>query len=415
MVAKINRGVSLYGALVYNQRKVSASTARILGGNRLIADFQDNPERCLQSAMRSFENYLLANHNTEKPILHISLNPAPEDRLTDSQFADLARDYMERMGYADQPYIVYLHEDTGRRHVHIVSTCVDERGCKLSDAYEWRRSMQACRELESKYGMQNVADKRRELSEAYLRKADYKEGNLKQQVSNILKSVFTAYRFQSFGEYSALLLCFNVEVKQVKGTHDGVPYTGIVYAVTNDAGVVRSVPIKSSLLGKRFGAEGLARRMAANARVFRAGKWQPHIGDRVALAMHACRGSRERFQRLLSEQRIDTVFRQSAEGRIYGVTFIDHNARAVFNGSRLGKGFSANAFETLFRQRPEAEHLAPPFDRWPQGLSLFDMQAAVEQAFGVFSFAPPQPLPEEEPVRRLPKRKKKKKGRKLYP
>ena len=65
----------------------------------------------MRNTLWAFENYLLANKNTEKPILHISLNPSVDDKLTDSQFADLAREYMQRMGYGDQPYIVYIHED----------------------------------------------------------------------------------------------------------------------------------------------------------------------------------------------------------------------------------------------------------------------------------------------------------------
>ena len=97
MVAKINRGASLYGAVIYNQQKVDDS------------DVTGNPEQVMRNTLLAFENYLLANKNTEKPILHISLNPSVDDKLTDSQFADLAREYMQRMGYGDQPYIVYIH------------------------------------------------------------------------------------------------------------------------------------------------------------------------------------------------------------------------------------------------------------------------------------------------------------------
>lgn len=98
MVAKINRGASLYGAVIYNQQKVDDSTARIISGNRMIADVTGNPEQVMRNTLWAFENYLLANKNTEKPILHISLNPSVDDKLTDSQFADLAREYMQRMG-----------------------------------------------------------------------------------------------------------------------------------------------------------------------------------------------------------------------------------------------------------------------------------------------------------------------------
>ena len=95
MVAKINRGASLYGAVIYNQQKVNEDTARIIAGNRMITDSFYDPDRIVRQTMFAFESYLAANRNTEKPILHISLNPTLDDNLTDSQFADLARAYMQ--------------------------------------------------------------------------------------------------------------------------------------------------------------------------------------------------------------------------------------------------------------------------------------------------------------------------------
>ena len=89
MVAKINRGVSLYGAVIYNQRKVDESTARIITGNRMITDLTGNPHNVMQQTLWAFDSYLAANRNTEKPVLHISLNPSADDRLTDGQFAEL--------------------------------------------------------------------------------------------------------------------------------------------------------------------------------------------------------------------------------------------------------------------------------------------------------------------------------------
>lgn len=406
MVAKINRGVSLYGAVAYNHQKVDRGTARIIAGNRMIGSMGENPEQRMPQTLRSFENYLLANKNTEKPILHISLNPSLGDELTDEEFAALARDYMEKMGYGDQPYVVYLHEDIGRRHIHIVTTCVDERGDKISDAYEWNRSMKACRELETKYSLKRVEDKRQEMADAYLRKADYTRGDVKSQISNILKSVVPTYRFQSFGEYSALLLCFNIEAKQVRGEHNGEPYTGIVYSITDDQGIARSAPIKSSLLDKRFGFLGLDKRMANNIRDFKAGKWSAKIQGTIAHAMLEAHGSREAFLRLLRCHNLDACFRVNDRGRIYGVTFIDHMAHEVYNGSRLGKEFSANVFNRLFCEPQDFE----PRHAYSPGLSAADVQSAIEQAFGLLSFEQHGPDPEEEAfARRIRRRAKKKK------
>ncbi len=50
----------------------------------------------------------------------------------------------------------------------------------------------------------------------------------------------------------------------------------------------------------------------------------------------------------MKARNIDTVLRYTEEGRIYGVTFIDHNTMTVLNGSRLGKEFSANAINERF-------------------------------------------------------------------
>ncbi len=70
----------------------------------------------IQHCIRSFEPYLAANRRTEKPVIHISLNPHPDDVLTDEQLTAIGQEYMEKMGYGNQPYIIYRHEDIGRPH-----------------------------------------------------------------------------------------------------------------------------------------------------------------------------------------------------------------------------------------------------------------------------------------------------------
>ena len=59
-------------------------------------------------------------------------------------------------------------------------------------------------------------------------------------------------------------------------------------------------------------------------------------------------GSRKQFEKELLKKGISVVFRENDEGRIYGITFIDHNEKAVLNGSKLGKELSANVFNERF-------------------------------------------------------------------
>ena len=62
---------------------------------------------------------------------------------------------------------------------------------------------------------------------------------------------------------------------------------------------------------------------------------------------------RDSFVAGLKAVGIDVVFRLTDTGRIYGVTFIDHSTMCVLNGSRLGKEYSANAFERRFNGSAE--------------------------------------------------------------
>ena len=126
----------------------------------------------------------------------------------------------------------------------------------------------------------------------------------------------------------------------------------------------------------------------------------------MALAVHGCCGNREDFVRLLGEKGIDVVFRENEKRRIYGVTFIDHRNREVYNGSRLGKEFSANAFEQLFNRPQEFPEPEFPGQYAGERENLSDsMESAIEQAFGIFSPDINGPDPQEEALARRLQRK----------
>jgi hypothetical protein len=100
MVAKISAGNTLYGVLAYNQIKVDDDHAKVLFTNRMIEPTDGIYD--INTCLRSFEHYLLANNKTEKPVLHASINPDPKDVLSDEQLADVAQGYMRKMGYGSK-------------------------------------------------------------------------------------------------------------------------------------------------------------------------------------------------------------------------------------------------------------------------------------------------------------------------
>ncbi|PXV60931.1 relaxase/mobilization nuclease-like protein [Dysgonomonas alginatilytica] len=177
--------------------------------------------------MDSFYSYLANNRKTENVVFHASLNPDPKDKLSDEQLAEIAQSYMQKLGYGNQPYLVFKHSDIQRQHLHIVSLRIDETGKKINDSYEVRRSMKICKELEHEFKLIPLKKGKRE-NEAPTKKIDYQAGDIKHQVGNIAKSVIANYHFQSLGEYRTLLEMFHVTIEEVKGEHNGMSYISIV-------------------------------------------------------------------------------------------------------------------------------------------------------------------------------------------
>lgn len=355
MVAKINYGSSLFGALAYNGEKVNEGVAKILETNKVFspADGTHDISACMQDFMAYMPSHVL----TKKPVIHISLNPHPDDSLTDEQFSAIAWEYIEKMGYANQPFIVYKHEDIDRHHLHIVTLAVDERGKKINDGNNFYTSTRILKELEQKYGL-IPAQMRKEKEVFRLQKVCYGDGeNLKKQLASVIKPAAKFYHCPSFKEYRALLSTYNICVEEVKGEIRGKTYMGLLYFATDDKGNKVGKVFKSSLFGKSVGYEALQNRFKASKEKLKEKHLAPKTKAIVAGALKRS-ATREDFRGNLHHRGIDVIFRENEEGRLYGVTFIDHNNGCVINGSRLGKELSANAIAEWF-DRPHPELSAP--------------------------------------------------------
>ena len=339
MVAKISIGSSLYGALAYNSEKINKKEGRLLGANKIIlpADGQIDIGRIAEN----FREFMPMMGRTKKPVLHISLNPHPDDKLTDQDFEILAREYLEKLGFGEQPFIIYKHEDIDRHHIHIVTVNVNEQGKRLNQDFLFRRSKKITTELEEKYNL-HKAQRERITPDMPIKKVD-PSGDIKRQVANTVKMVGMRYKFQTMGEYNAVLSLYNIRCEQTDGRVNGRVYHGLVYFATDNEGKVIANPFKASRLGK------FASRTAIDSR-FEKAKDKIDIATtkrKVADCLAQSTG-KDDFTSKLKDCGIDVVFRYTDEGRIYGVTFIDHNTMTVLNGSRLGKQFSANALNERF-------------------------------------------------------------------
>ena len=412
MVAKISVGSSLYGAIAYNGEKINEAQGRLLTTNRIYNDGSGTVD--INKAMEGFHTFLPPQMKVEKPVVHISLNPHPEDVLTDAELQDIAREYLEKLGFGNQPYLVFKHEDIDRHHLHIVTVRVDENGRSIDTRNNFYRSKQITRELERKYGLHDAERKNRRL-DTPLCKVDASAGDVKKQAGNIVKVLNGQYRFQTMGEYRALLSLYNMTVEETHGNVRGREYHGLVYSVTDDMGNKVGNSFKSSLFGKSVGYEAVQRKFARSKQEIKDRKLAG-MTKRTVLSVLEGTYDKEKFVAALKGKGIDAVLRYTEEGRIYGATFIDHRTGCVLNGSRMGKELSANALQEHFTLPYAGQPPIPlfiPVEK-PENRQGYSKGEYESHSGGMNLFAPEGPAvdAEEEAFIRAMRRKKKKKKRK---
>ena len=343
MIAKISATKNLGGALGYNFKKVEKGEASILLAAEL---YQSNDGNyTMEDVLADMEALIPKNCRTKKTVFHCSLNPHPDEKLSDETLMQIAKEYMEALGYGKQPYIVFKHNDIAREHIHIVSLRVDSRGRKINDKFEKRRSKKITDTLERKFGLipsSKVTDK----AMKEMPKIDTTQRNIKEQVSNVVRMVLKHYHFCSLGELNAILSAYNLTVEEVKTEFRGKKYDGQVYVPTDDKGNKVSTPIHASDIGRGVGYAAVQNKMQKSKQMVK--PLIPSVRRKVLEVMRTSPGTEERLRQRLEEQGLRVVIRKNESGRIYGITFIYDEKGIALNGSRLGKGYAANKFNEYF-------------------------------------------------------------------
>ena len=343
MIAKISATENLGGAIGYNFKKVEKGEACIL----LARGLYQNKEGTYTMAevFTDMQAVIPEKCRTRKMVFHCSLNPHPDEKLSNETLTQIAREYMETLGYGKQPYIVFKHNDIAREHIHIVSLRVDSEGKKINDKFEKRRSKQITEALERKYNLipsSKVSNK----EEVETPKVDISKENIKEQVASALRMVLKHYKFCSLGELNAILSRYHLAVEEVKTEFRGKKYDGLVYVPTDDKGDKVGTPIHASDIGRGVGYTAVQNRMQKSKQNVK--PLIPTVRNKVLQTMRTSPNTEKELRQRLEEQGLRVFIRKNESGRIYGSTFIDDEAGIALNGSRLGKGYAANVFNTYF-------------------------------------------------------------------
>ncbi|ALO48254.1 conjugal transfer protein MobB [Hoylesella enoeca] len=379
MIAKISATENLGGALGYNFKKVEKGEASIL----LAAELYQDKEGyyTMEEVFADMEALIPKKCRTKKTVFHCSLNPHPDEKLSNETLMQIAKEYMEELGYGKQPYIVFKHNDIAREHIHIVSLRVDGEGRKINDKFEKRRSKKITDALEKRFGLipsSKVADKAVEETP----QIDTTQGNIKEQVASVVRMVLKHYKFCSLGELNAILSKYNLAVEEVKTEFRGKKYDGLVYVSTDDKGGKISTPINASDIGRGVGYTAVQNRIQKSKQNVK--PLIPTVRNKVLQTMRTSPNTEKELRQRLEEQGLRVVIRKNDNGRIYGITFIDDEQGVALNGSRLGKGYAANVFNGYFSNPAHNSFLdetlyGSPFARLEQSATGQPLQSNAEE------------------------------------
>lgn len=414
MVARILTGESIRGLINYNESKVAIGTAVPFMASRFGLDI-DQLE--IRHKVARFKHLTKLNSRVKTNAVHIMLNFHQSEILSENKLQQIAMDYMEKIGFADQPFLAYRHHDASHPHIHIVTTNIKANSTRI-DMHNIGRTLseKARREIEVEYQLVRAEGRAMEqqIIPAGIDIAIYGEKQTKRTIYNIVKAVIRSYRFSSLAEYNAVLNTFNVIAD--RGPEGSMMFErrGLVYSMLGEDGGRVGIPFKASSFAGKPTLNKVESKFSTNHQKKKGyTETSKHAISKVLEKHHL--SSREELVAELEKVGISLVFRQNNDGRIYGLTYVDHNTHCVFNGSELGKSFSAKAvLDSIDNSRMvsvENGYFSPPLPkrsnmnniRLPENISAKSTGESLLQ----FLFEKPA---YEPPIALTGKRKKKKKG-----
>lgn len=352
MVVKIASPYSLQRALNYNEKKCQKDQAScIQAANYLLKPEQMN----FQQKLERMQELIARNERTKKTnTLHISLNFDPSEKHDTAKLSQIAQTYMEKIGFGNQPYLVYQHIDAGHPHIHIVTTTIQANGKRI-DTYNIGRnqSEQARKGIEKEFGLIKAQDKKPVVATGMrpvdVQKVQYGKSETRRSIANVLDHVINHFKYTSIAELNAVLKQYNVAADT--GVKDGRihKYGGLLYRLLDANGNKIGVPIKASLIHNKPTLKNLEKKFEANKSLRESDKKKLKIAIDWALARNP--DSLEKLMEVLRKEKIHVLLRQNKDGLTYGITFIDFRTKAVFNGSDIGKQYSIVAIQASLNEK----------------------------------------------------------------
>jgi hypothetical protein len=367
MVAKVTIPKGIARVLNYNEQKIKTGKAECIYAHQFIK----NAEHLhFHEKKNRFENLMMLNKRATTNTIHISLNFAPQEKPDKDKLIDIAVDYMQKIGFDKQPYLVYQHFDAGHPHIHIVATNIQKDGTRISLHNIGRnQSEQARKEIEIEYGLVKANKTSQEVKQVtapvLAPRVTYGKSDTKRSIAKVLDEVISLYKFTSMPELNAILKLYNVVAD--RGKKEGIIYKtgGLTYSILDEKGNKIGVPIKASSIYNKPTLPTLEKKFEQNKTLRQ--PFERRLKTAIEWSfLQRPQQTLEEFTRALEKENINTLLRQNEQGIIYGITYVDHHTKCVFNGSDLGKQYSAAGIQQRCLHQRQAQGETQGLKQGPQ-------------------------------------------------
>jgi len=355
MVARIKKTSSLSNAVNYNEKKVQQHKAECINAVNYAKDFD---QMNFYQKLHRLEHQAALNERVTANSVHISLNFAAADKLDKEKLNQIAGTYMQQIGFGKQPYLVYQHFDAGHQHIHVVSTNITADGSRIEMNNIGRNeSEQARKQIEVEFHLVQAESKKQqqtpEVRPAGAQRITYGKSETKRAITNVLDVVLPQYKYASLAELNAVLKLYNVMADRGPEASKMFKGKGLVYQVLDEKGNKIGTPIKSSTFYNRPTLAYLEQKFKENE--IDKQQYKRGLKTKINLVLLKGRKDLKSFMNELQKQGIHVSLRQTERGNIYGITYIDHINKTVFNGSDIGKEYSAKALLERFDSSVQKE------------------------------------------------------------
>jgi hypothetical protein len=326
MVVRMNIRRSIQKTLNYNEAKVRAGVGELLLASGFGCEIGElNFHEKLRRFQELNEHAMKINANT----LHISVNFPAEEDLPPELLQRLAIDYMDRIGFGEQPFLVYQHFDARHPHLHIVTTSVRRDGTGIELNNIGRDLSEPAREaLEQEYGLIRARGRNTRMIDPHETPS----------LTSKVQEVTSSYKYTSLDELNSILAQFGMTAW--RGAHGSGMFNncGLVYSRIDEDGNRIGVPVKSSKLATWPTLDWLEKRFEINQ--FKKLACRDRVAQNITAALRGLTDPTTIVHRL-KQRMIHLRPKHDDAGNLTSLSFIDHRSKTVFTAEELGLNTSA--------------------------------------------------------------------------